>query len=168
MAGSRITRRTTVAPRYAGRAPTTVRAPGRGRTDSPAVIAREMRQALSDTLKNVMLTAADAVEASCPVDTGHLVSNFILSVGSPHSGVEGSRENVSYAAQDAGREKVLAYDVGRDGKIYYTNDVEYLKYQTPFVTQALMTGVAAAPRGSKTRARAALKALTRASFKRGA
>lgn len=123
---------------------------------------------MSETLKNVMLTAADAVEAGCPVDTGHLLSNFILSTGSPHQGVEGSREAVSYAAQDAGREKVLNYDVGRDGKIYYTNHVDYLTHQPPFVTAALMSGVAAAPRGQKTRARAALKALARASFKRGA
>lgn len=164
----RIVRRTTVAPRHAGRPPVAVQAPGRGRTDSPAAIGKEIRAALSATLRDVMLTAADAVEAACPVDTGHLVSNFILSTGSPHRGVEGSRESVSYAAQDAGREKVLAYDVGRDGKIYYTNSVDYLQYQGPFVTQALMSGVQAAPRGQKTSARAALKALARASFKRGA
>lgn len=166
---SRITRRTTVAPRYAGRAPAvSTRAPGRGRTSSPAVIGKEMREALSDTLKNVMLTAADAVEASCPIRTGHLLSNFILSTGRPHRGVEGSPESVSYAAQDAGRAKVLTYDVGKDGRIYFTNHVEYLKYQRPFVTQALMSAVAAAPRGSKQRARAALKAIARSSFRRGA
>jgi hypothetical protein len=115
-----------------------------------------------------MLTAADAVEAACPIRTGHLLSNFILSTGSPHSGVEGSPEAVSYAAQDAGRQEVLSYDVGRDGRIYLTNHVDYLKYQRPFVTQALMSGVAAAPRGMKTRAKAALRAIARTSFRRGA
>jgi hypothetical protein len=115
-----------------------------------------------------MLTAADAVEAVCPIRTGHLLSNFILSTGAPFSGVAGSPENVSYAAQDAGRAKVLAYDIGRDGRIYLTNHVEYLRYQSPFVTTALMSGVAAAPRGMKTRARAALKSMAKASFRRGA
>lgn len=115
-----------------------------------------------------MLTAADAVEANCPIRTGHLLSNFILAVKRPHVGVEGSPESVSYAAQDAGREAVLEYDVGRDGRIYLTNHVEYLRYQAPFVTEALMGAVAAAPRGMKTRARAALKAIARTSFKKGA
>lgn len=163
----KIVLRSTQAPKYAGRPPAT-KTPSRGRTSSPAVIGREMRAALSDMLKNVMLTAGDAVEAGCPIQTGHLISNFIFSTGKPFTGIEGSRESVSYSEQDAGRERILAYDVGRDGKIYYTNNVEYLKYQTPFVTSALMTGVAAAPRGHKTRARKALKAMARASFKKGA
>lgn len=127
-----------------------------------------MRAAISATLRDVMLTAADAVESACPIDTGFLLSNFILSVRSPFVGTTGSPESVSYAAQDAGREKVLNYDVGRDGKIYLTNHVEYLRYQPPFVTQALMSGVQAAPRGRKTQARKALKALAKASFRRGA
>lgn len=151
---SRINVRRTVAPRSASR---TVEG-----------IGASMRAALSEVVSNVMLSAADAVEAACPVRTGHLLSNFILSTGSPHQGVEGSPESVSYSAQDAGREKVLNYDVGRDGKIFYTNHVEYLQHLPPFVTEALMAGVAAAPRGLKGRARKALKAMARTSFKRGA
>lgn len=164
---SRIVRRSTTAPRYAGKPPQGVRR-STGRTSSPAVIGREMRQALSGVLSTVMLTAADAVEANCPIRTGHLLSNFILSTKSPHRGVEGSPENVSYAAQDAGRAKVLEYDVGRDGKIYLTNHVEYLRYQAPFVTQSLLSAVAAAPRGMQGRARAALKGIAKSSFRRGA
>lgn len=163
-----IVLRSTQAPRYAGRPPAETTAPSRGRTGSPAAIGREMRAALSDMLKNVMLTAGDAVEANCPIQTGHLLSNFVFSTGKPFTGIAGTRELVSYSEQDAGRERILAYDVGRDGKIYYSNSVEYLKYQTPFVTQSLLAGVAAAPRGHKTRARKALKAMARASFKAGA
>lgn len=148
-----LNRRTTVAPRSA-RMPVEPRiGVSRTRTSSPAVIGREMRAALSATLRDVMLTAADAVEAGCPIRTGHLLSNFILSTGSPHTGVEGSPESVSYGAQDAGRAKVLAYDVGRDGKIYLSNHVEYLKYQTPFIGQALAAGAKAAPPEMRGRAR---------------
>lgn len=161
---SRINLRSTSAARYANR-PTE---PSRGRTSSPAVIGREMRAQLSATLRDVMLTAADAIEANCPIRTGHLLSNFILATGSPHSGVEGSPEAVSYAAQDAGRDKVSEYDVGRDGRIYLTNHVEYLRHQRPFVTEALMSGVQAAPRNQRRRARAVLKAMAKASFRRGA
>jgi hypothetical protein len=127
-----------------------------------------MRAELSGMLRDVMLTAADAVEASCPIRTGHLLSNFIMSTGSPHAGVEGSPEAVSYAAQDAGRQKILAYDVGRDGKIYLTNHVHYLKFQRPFLTEALMSGVAVAPRGRKTQVRKMMSSMAKAALKVGA
>lgn len=159
---SRITRRTTVAPRTAS-----VSGVVSGRAGVSA-IGREMRAKLSQMVSNVMLNAADAVEAECPIRTGHLLSNFILSTGAPHDGVEGSPQDVSYAAQDAGREKVLNYDVGRDGKIYFTNHVEYLKYQRPFVTEALMSAVSSTPAGHQARARSMLKALARTAFKKGA
>lgn len=164
---SRIVRRTTTAPRYAGRPPARAK-PAAGRAGQVAKIGGEMRAALSATLSTVMLTAADAVEANCPIDTAHLLSNFILAVGTPHRGVVGSPESVSYAAQDAGRERVLAYDVGRDGKIFLTNHVEYLKYQKPFVTRSIMSAVAAAPREARKRVRAMLKGMARAAFRVGA
>jgi hypothetical protein len=156
MALRTLNRRTTVAPRSA-KMPVEPRAVSRTRTSSPAVIGREMRAALSATLRDVMLTAADAVEAGCPIRTGHLLSNFILSTGSPHTGVEGSPESVSYGAQDAGRAKVLAYDVGRDGKIYLTNHVDYLRYQRPFVAEALAMGAAAAPPAQRAAAKSMVK-----------
>jgi hypothetical protein len=159
MTTSRINRRTTTAPRSA-KMPVEPRIPS-GRTSSPAAIGREMRAALSATLRDVMLTAADAVEAGCPIRTGHLLSNFILSTGSPHQGVEGSPEAVTYAAQDAGRAKVLSYDVGRDGKIYITNHVDYLRYQRPFVAEALAAGAQAAPAHQRASARAMVKAAWR-------
>lgn len=131
------------------------------------MIGAEIRGQLSATIANVMLSAADAVEAACPVQTGHLLSNFILSTGAPHHGVVGSPEAVSYSAQDKGRAKVLEYDIGKDGKIFYSNNVHYLRFLPPFVTQALMTGVQAAPRGRKTAARSMLKSLAKLSFRRG-
>lgn len=158
----KLVRRATSAPRYANRP-----VEPKGRTSSPAVIGREARAALSKTVSDVMLTAADAVEATCPIRTGHLLSNFILATGSPHSGVEGSPESVTYAAQDAGRAKVLAYDVGRDGRIYFTNHVEYLKHLPPFVTQAMMSAVSAAPHGSQGRARSMLKSMAKSAFRGG-
>lgn len=138
------------------------------RTGAVAVIGREARAALSETLSAVMLAAADSVIDSSPVQTGHLKSNFILTVGRPFSGVDGSPEAVSHAAQRTGVAAVRKYDVGRDGKIFFVNNVEYLRYLPGFVTKALMAGARAAPRGMKKRARAALSALARTSFGRGA
>ncbi len=165
---SRIVRKATVAPRYAGRPPAAAKAPANGRTDSPAAIGREIRAQLSETLASVMLTAADAVEANTPIQTGHLVSNWILSTGRPYQGVAGSRESVSYGAQDVGREKVLAYDVGRDGRIYLGNNVPYLTHVAGFVTESLMSAVAAAPRSQRAQARKMLKSMARSALKRGA
>lgn len=155
---NRIVRRSTSAPRLASR----------GKTSDPKVILREAQAALSETMKNVMLTAADAIEAACPIRTGHLLSNFVLSTGTPYQGVDGSPEAVSYAAQDAGRAKVLDYDIARDGRIFIRNNVEYLQYQRPFVTEAIMSAASAVPPSRQPRARKALKAMARASFKRGA
>lgn len=132
-----------------------------------ARIGRDLRAKLSKQLADVMLTAADAAEAHCPIKTGHLVSNFILTVRAPFTGVAGSPDAVDYSAQDAGREAVLTYDVGRDGKIYLRNNVEYLKYLPPFLTEALMAGVAAMPHGRKTATRKMLKQMARDVFKKG-
>lgn len=137
------------------------------RSAQTARIGRAMRETLSKQLADVMLTAADAVEANCPIATGHLISNFVLTVRTPFTGVDGSPEAVSYAAQDAGRAAVLNYDVGRDGKIYLRNNVEYLQYLPPFVTEALQAGVAAMPRGRKTATRKMLKQMARDVFKKG-
>lgn len=135
------------------------------RSAQVAKIGREARKALSKMLSDVMLTAADAVESASPIQTGHLLSNFVLSTGSPYRGVDGSPENVSHAAQDAGRAKVLAYDVGRDGRIHLANNVEYLKHQPPFVAEAMMTAVRMAPHGRKTAVRKALKSIAKAAVR---
>lgn len=137
------------------------------RSSQVAKIGREMRQKLSKMVSDVMLAAADGVEAACPVQTGHLLSNFILSTRSPHTGVEGSPDSVSYAAQDNGREKILAYDVGRDGRIFLTNNVDYLSLQPPFVTDAMMSAVSAAPKAAQGRVRSALRKMAKSALKRG-
>lgn len=137
------------------------------RSPQVAKIGREMRAALSRTLSDVMLAAADAVENASPVQTGHLRSNFVLTTGAPYSGVDGSPDQVSTTAQEAGKARIRAYDVGRDGRIHLTNNVEYLDYLPGFVTGALMTAVRAAPRGMRRRAAAALKAMSISARRQG-
>jgi hypothetical protein len=166
---SRIVRRTTVAPRYAGRPPAIARVTRGERGDQVAKIGKEMREALSGTMRDVMLAAAASVEAQSPVDTGHMQSNFVLSTGRPYGGVDGSRESVSRAAQDAGRAKMAKYDIGRDGpRVFLTNNVHYFKYHQGFFTEALMAGVQSAPRGMKLRSRKLLKSVARSALRRGA
>jgi hypothetical protein len=138
------------------------------RSEQTARIERAMREKLSKQAADIMLTAADAVDAHCPVRTGHLLSNFILSVGAPFTGVAGSPEAVDYSAQDSGREAVLKYDVSRDGKIYFRNNVDYLQHVSGFLTEAMLAGAAAAPAGRTVATRSTLRTMSRIAFKKGA
>lgn len=138
------------------------------RSSQVAKIGRECRAELSKMLSEVMLVAAESCEANCPVKTGHLVSNFVLTTGAPFNAIAGSPESVSYAEQQAGKAKIAAFDVGRDGKIFLRNNVDYLHFLPGFVTESLQAGVRVAPRGSKGRVRKLLKSMARVSFKQGA
>ncbi len=172
---SRIVLGGTSAPRYAKRPvePATARG-GKGQA---AAIGRECRKALSEMLSGVMTAAAQAVTDATPIDTGHAQSNWILSTGSPHSGVEGSRESVSYAGQVHGLEKMASYDVGRDGRIYLRNNVDYLpdlaagsspQQPTPgWLTEALLSASKVAPKGQRGRVRKALRAMGKSALRQG-
>lgn len=174
MATSRITRRGTTPGRYATRPVEPRGASGRG---SVAAVGRDMRRALSEMLAGVMTAAAEAVTDATPVDTGHAQSMWVLSTGSPFVGVEGSRENVSYAAQVYGLEQMAKYDVGRDGRIYLTNNVEYMtdlaegsSPQQPepgWITKALLTASSKAPKGRRAVVRKALRAMGKSALRGG-
>lgn len=135
-----------------------------------------MRKALSEMLSGVMTAAAQAVTEATPIQTGHAESNWILSTGSPHSGVEGSRESVSYAGQVHGLDKMESYDVGRDGRIYLVNNVSYLpdldegsspQAELGFVARAILSASSSAPRGQRGRVRKALRAMGKSALRQG-
>lgn len=140
-----------------------------------ASIGREARAALSKMLRDVMLTAADAVTNSTPVDTTHAATNWILSVGRPFTGIDGSREAPSRVKQDEGIRAVQRYDVGRDGKIYLRNNVLYLEFldrgwsqQAPpgFVAAAIMTALRRAPRGRKQSVQKMLRGIAKSAYRK--
>jgi len=177
---SRIVRRGATPGRYATRPVEPRGASGRG---SVAAVGRDMRKALSETLAGVMTAAAEAVTDATPVDTGHAQSNWILSTGAPYTGVDGSRENVSEAAQVHGLEKMANYDVGRDGRIYLVNNVPYMRTegdrlgledgsspQQPepgWITKALLTASSKAPKGRRAVVRKALRAMGKSALRGG-
>jgi hypothetical protein len=141
-----------------------------------AAIGREIRAALSKVVGEAMLRAEEAVAAATPVDTHHAESNWVLSVGRPYAGVDGSRQAVSFEAQQAGIAAVQKYDVGSDGPIYLRNNVEYLRYlndgwspqaEAGFVERAIESAGDEVPRGRKTAVRKMLKGIARSSYNRG-
>ncbi len=138
-----------------------------------ASIGRAIREDISKTLSNVMLLARVSVTNATPVDTTNAANNWILSVGSPHTGVDGSRQSPSHAAQDAGDEKIRNYDVGRDGKIFLTNWVFYLQFlikgssqQAPanFHATAFQEAARLAPHGRKTAVRKMLRNMAKKAY----
>lgn len=131
---------------------------------------------MSRALRDVMLLACDNLINSTPVDTGHASSNWILSTGSPHRGVEGSRENVTTAAQAAGIAALQDYDMVRDGKIFLTNHVFYLHFLNQgwsqqavanFIYLAMIAAARRAPAGRKRAVRRMLTRMSHAAYVRG-
>ncbi len=139
-------------------------------------IGREIRAAISETLRNVMLLAAASVTDATPVDTGHAASNWVLSTGTAYAGVDGSRQSVSHAAQDEGIRRIQSYEVGRDGKIFLRNNVLYMQFldkgwspqaEAGFVGAALQSASRAAPHGRKGSAKKILKGMSKTAYHRG-
>lgn len=92
-----------------------------GRVD---VIAK-LRGATAASVRRLALGTLDRLVDATPVDTGHARSNWVLSVGTPFTGVDGSKDAVSEAAQDAGRAAVSKYRLSQ-GPVLLSNNVEYL------------------------------------------
>lgn len=142
-----------------------------------ASIGAEIRADLSKTMQDVMRIAALSVISATPVDTEHAASNWVLSNGTPYTGIDGSREAVSYAAQTEGFAELTNFDVGRDAKIYLRNNVLYLEFldkgwsqqaDAGFVAEAFAQGVRGAPYGRKGAARKMLRSMARSAYAKGA
>jgi hypothetical protein len=142
-----------------------------------ASIGRAIRADLSRTLRDVMLAAAEAVTAATPIDTTHAANNWVLSIGRPYMGVDGSHEAPSTTMQEAGIQAMQQYDIGRDGpKLYLRNNVFYIKFldegasdqaEPGFVSTAIRSASSAAPRGKKTQVAKMLRGMARHAYRRG-
>ena len=138
-----------------------------------ASIGRELRAHLSKTMSDMMLKAADAVTNATPIKTSHAESNWILSVRSPYSRVDGSPRAVSHAAQDAGIQLIQRYDIGKHGpKIFLRNNVLYVQFldknsrHAGFVAKALQSAARVA-RGRVQSARRVLRSMARSAYRQG-
>jgi hypothetical protein len=116
-----------------------------------AKIGRQIREAISKTIGDVMTRATENLRDATPKDTTHASKNWIPSTGTPYVGVDGSQEAPSDAAQEAGLAALKTYDVARDGKVFIVNNVDYIEYLDDkgeaegFVAGALHAAAEAAP-----------------------
>lgn len=139
-----------------------------------ASIGRELREHLSKVMRESMLVAELNVTNSTPVDTTNAANNWVLSVGAPFEGVDGSRESPSNSAQQAGREQIRNYDIGRDGpRIYLRNNVFYLQFldagwsqqaEAGFVARALAGAAWRAPADRRPAVRRVLHNMARHAY----
>lgn len=145
------------------------------RGQNAAAIGREIRAELSRTIAETMTRAVMNLRETTPVDTGHARSNWVLSVGRPYTGVDGSRLAVSMAASDAGLALMARYDVGKNPRVFLRNNVEYITYldegwspQAPpnFVAMAINDAANGVQRGRRGQVRKMLKGLARAAIVR--
>lgn len=141
------------------------------------------RAKLANAMGLTMVMAIDRLSNATPVDTSHASTNWIGSVGKPWTGVAGSRESPTRAAQLAGRERVRAYsaaDIKAGRQIYIRNNVFYLKWlnrghskQAParFVELALQgkgsNAMRHMPKGTRRATRKMLAKMSRTAYKRG-
>ena len=72
----------------------------------------------------IALEISDELQQSTPVDTGHLKSNWITSIGSFSAIPAGSPDNPTDSAQVAGETRLLSYRL-EQGKVFIVNAVEY-------------------------------------------
>jgi hypothetical protein len=138
------------------------------------------REAMAKHVANTMIMARQNVTAATPVDTGHAMSNWVLSVGSPFRGVDGSRDNVSFSAQASGDAAVRSYtgrDLANGRRIYLRNNVHYMVFLDEgwspqavagFVLKAILAKGATRhmPTGTRRHARAALRRVAMDAIKR--
>jgi hypothetical protein len=139
-----------------------------------ASIGRGLREHLSWVMSTSMIRAAASVTNATPVDTTNAANNWILTIGSPNEGVDGSRASPSNAQQLSGIEKIRNYDIGRDGpRIYLRNNVLYLQFldrgwsqqaDAGFVARALSSAAAGAPVDRRSAVRRVLRNMSRHAY----
>lgn len=149
------------------------------------MIADLIRDKAAQVSRDTMLLARRNVTAATPVDTEHAASNWVLSVGRPYEGVCGTRESVSYAAQEAGDAAAMEYngrDVAAGRALYLRDNVFYMKYLdrgwsqqavAGFVLKAILargSGATSparhAPKGTRRAVRSMLRKVAMAAIKR--
>jgi len=86
----------------------------------------KLRRVISDTVKRVAFAVHGELVMQNPVATGWSRANWIVSIGAPHEGVSGARENVSTLEQSLGIGRLLVYDV-KKGDVWISNNVPYIQ-----------------------------------------
>ena len=99
-------------------------------TSSPRVVISELKHVIAQIGKDltegiVNGLTNDPGAGGTPRDTNHAANNWIASIGKPSNIVDGSREDPSSAAQNAGLASVLSSYNGKD-LLHIANNVHYV------------------------------------------
>ncbi len=141
-----------------------------------ASIGRAMRADLSKTIGGAMLRARRALSEATPVDTHHAESNWVLSIGTPYTDVDGARDYVSFVAQQEGDLAMEAYDVGKSPKVFLRDNVLYVLFldrgsspqaEPGFVAATFNEAANGVAHGRRGATRKLLKNLSRSAYLKG-
>jgi len=97
-------------------------------------LSKNLAIVIEESKKRIVLGAVANLIQVTPVATGHARSNWVPSIDTPYAEVDGSRENVSHAAQAAGIVEIQGLGRARDlsgrfvaREVYITNNVPYIR-----------------------------------------
>lgn len=89
-------------------------------------IVAELENVASRVVSKIVLDATANLSATTPRDTGWAAANWLPSISAPAPAPAGSRDSVSFAAQNAGAAAVAGgYHINK-GPAYITNNVPYV------------------------------------------
>jgi len=77
-------------------------------------------------VKKIVVNSTANLKQSTPVDTGFARSNWVPQIGSKFNGLSGARDSISSGNQDAGLLSVLTGYKLNKGKVYITNNTDYI------------------------------------------
>jgi hypothetical protein len=109
-----------------------------------------VEKAAERQVKRIAFAIQTELVRANPKDTGWSRANWIISVGQPYKGTDGSRQNVTTTAQAAGEARLLVYRRSQSPFIWISNNVPYIRALNQghskqaaagFVERAILAGV---------------------------
>jgi len=98
-------------------------------------LSKKLAMVIEESKKTVVLDIMDNLLKDTPKDTHHAVSNWVPSIGSPYTEVDGSKENVSTAAQNDGLAEIQGLGKARDLKGRFVAREVYIANNVPYIAQ---------------------------------
>lgn len=92
----------------------------------PRALGEHLERVVAGVAADIGRAVTGRVADATPVDTTHAKTNWIPSVGTPHEGVAGSKEDPSSVEQSVGLAQLQSYRL-EQGDIFVTDDVDYIE-----------------------------------------
>lgn len=92
---------------------------------SQANVLSFIEESVADEMGRLAKNITIEVKDNTPVDTGHAMSNWMPSIGTPFTGINGSKTNVSEGDYSNRLANLSSYQL-KNGDIFISNNVDYI------------------------------------------